>query len=77
MSLILGVITPGFSFCAATSSTLRVEEAAGFRCIPSVSADFPPTEKDVLGDIGSSLTGDVVASELCDTGDPANSAPFS
>lgn len=77
MSLILGVITPGFSFCAATSSTLCVEEAAGSRCIPSFSIDFLSTEKEVLGDVGSGLVGDVVASELCETGDPAKSAPFS
>ena len=34
-SVRLGVITPGFSCCAATSRTLREEVEAGSRCMPS------------------------------------------
>lgn len=34
-SVRLGVMTPGFSCCAATSRTLRDDVEAGSRCIPS------------------------------------------
>lgn len=34
-SVRLGVITPGFSCCDATSFTLRVDDDAGSRCMPS------------------------------------------
>lgn len=34
-SVRLGVMTPGFSCCAATSRTLREDVEAGSRCIPS------------------------------------------
>ena len=77
ISFILGVMTPGFTFCAATSSTLSVEVVAGSSCIPSFSIAFLSAEGKVIGDDGSSLVGDAVASELGDTGDAANSSPFS